>query len=103
MSEKEIQDQILEWLKLNGYFCWRNNIGRRGVVSYGHKGSTDILGMTKAGTFLGIEVKDAKGIVSEDQLKFIECVNQHGGMAFVARSLGEVIERLKMDTKIKLC
>ena len=99
LSEHKIQELILDWLKLNGYFVWRNNVGFKGHVHYGLKGSSDILGIATSdksfGRFLAIEVKDHNGVVSEEQQKFIDAVNDHGGIAFVARSLGEVVEYLK--------
>lgn len=99
LSEHKIQELVLEWLKDNGYFCWRNNVGVKGHIHYGLKGSSDILGIATSnnsfGRFLALEIKDAKGKVSEDQQKFIDAVNDAGGIAFVARSLGEVVEYLK--------
>ena len=103
LSEHDIQGLILDWLLLNKYYAWRNNSGavvseykgKKRFMRYGKVGSSDILGLTRDGKLLAIEVKSAKGKPTETQLEFIQQVNAHGGKAFVAHSLGEVIEQLK--------
>jgi hypothetical protein len=89
-------------LKQLGVVCWRNNVGRKHNLYFGLKGSGDILGITNRlfkkgrGKFLSIEVKDKKGIVSDEQKAFIEMVNQAGGVAIVARGLDNVSGLLKI-------
>lgn len=102
IPEKEIQRAILQYLELVGIVAWRNNTGaivshykgHTRLIKFGHKGSCDILGVLPGGRFLGIEVKDEKGKVSEDQQNFIDAINFKGGLAFVARTLEEVMEKL---------
>lgn len=93
-SEKTIQTEVLSYLKNKGIYHWRNNTGTARVhgfhVRYGKIGSSDIIGITKNGKFLAIEIKDEKGIVSDEQQKFINKINNNGGLAFVARSLEDV-------------
>jgi hypothetical protein len=101
--EKDIQKQILQWLSLKGMLAWRQNTGavqldKEGpsrYVRFGVKGCCDILGVLPGGKFLGIEVKRGTGRVSPDQQQFIAMVLAAGGMAFVARSVEDVIEALK--------
>jgi penicillin-binding protein-related factor A (putative recombinase) len=101
-SEKQIQATILKWLDWKGILSWRNNTGavvsfykgRRGFVRYGKVGSGDIFAVFN-GRFVSIECKDHKGIVSEDQEKFMKVVNESGGLAFVARNLEDVENKLK--------
>ncbi len=57
-------------------------------------GSSDLIGWTSTGRFLGIEVKTSKGRVSAEQQNFIDAVNQAGGLAFVARSVDEAVAKL---------
>ena len=68
-------------------------------VNYGlHKGSSDLIGWTivnGVAVFTAIEVKREKGgIASPEQLNFIEQVQMSGGIAFIARSGDEAIEKL---------
>lgn len=53
------------------------------------KGISDILGIYK-GRFLAIEVKKPGGKPSQHQKEFLDEVNRHGGIGFVARSAEEV-------------
>lgn len=102
-SESEIKRDIVHFLKLNGVLCWTNistgiydpkrKIFRK-MNGYGmRKGVADILGIYK-GKFLAIEVKSKRGVPTEEQLAFLEDVNRHNGIGFVARSLTDVSERL---------
>lgn len=54
------------------------------------RGMPDLIGILPDGRFLAIEVKTAKGKVSDEQFKVIDEINQAGGLAFVARSLDDV-------------
>ena len=64
------------------------------MISFGLKGSSDILGVLPGGRFLAIEVKDHKGVVYPEQAEFIDGIAAHGGLAFVARTLEEVTEKI---------
>lgn len=105
MNETAIVTRILDYLTLRGYFVYRNNTGatkykdERGrvrFVRYGYVGSSDILGMTRDGKYLAIEVKtpERANNVSPAQAKFINIVNNGGGVAFVATSIEEVADKL---------
>lgn len=96
MSEHEIQKQILKLLKDIGIFAWRSNCGRKGKIRFGLKGSADITGILRDGRRLEIEVKDAKGKLSPEQIEFLETINRLGGLAFVARSVDDVVKALKI-------
>lgn len=105
IPESLIKRQIVEYLRLQGIFCWVNisggiydpTIGKfRKLNGYGMmKGAPDIIGIYKGGKFLGIEVKNKKGIVSPEQKYFLDEINRNGGIGFVARSIDDVIENLK--------
>lgn len=103
LSEKEIQGQILEWLVYNNIWCWKNEsvgiyikerntyIQKRGKFNI--KGVSDILGIYKTKP-LAIEVKAENGKLTSEQRKFIDNFNQEGGIAFVAKSVDDVINKL---------
>lgn len=98
--ESKIQKQIIEYLQGCGYFVWQHKrigtfdarLGKfRKKAKFEINGVSDILGVLPGGKFLAIEVKAKKGSVSDSQKKFIKKVNDEGGMAFVARSVEDVI------------
>lgn len=98
--ESEIQRGILDYLKLRGYLCKRNNSGkiishRRGktwAVNLGAAGWPDIIGLTKGGKFFGIEVKRPGEEATEIQKEIGLQIEMSGGIWFVAHSIDEVIE-----------
>lgn len=64
------------------------------------KGCPDLIGMTKDGRFIAIEVKNPKWKKPKDnrednQAAFIELVNVSGGLACFANKLEDVMELLK--------
>jgi hypothetical protein len=102
--EKLIQNAILEWLKWQPEaFFWQHNNNavfdaKRGCFkSFGKwsmRGVSDIIGMWES-RFLAIEVKAGKNSLTQDQRLFLLEIERRGGIAFVAKSLDEVIKRLK--------
>lgn len=110
LLEKQIQNLILSWLSAQpNCMTWQNDsVGiwdaKKGIYRLPHgpfrkKGVADILGLYR-GYFLAIEVKTKTGKVSLEQNEFIAQVVKHGGIAFVARSLEDVIEKLKNHDQI---
>lgn len=105
VSEKDIQSAILKYLRMRGIFCWRqNNVGVydqnkkryiRPNSRFHLRGVSDILGVLPDGRLLAIEVKSRKGVVSIDQRTFLDSITQSKGVAFVARSLDDVIQELR--------
>ena len=59
----------------------------------GQPGVPDIIGIFR-GRFLGIEVKSKAGRLTTAQKIFIDEINMAGGIAFVARSIDDVAEKL---------
>ncbi len=104
-EENAIQAAILRYLELKGYVVWRQNNQpiydpkRRCYRKHnGIPGLPDIQGFMPKGKLTGaqslfIEVKTPKGKVSPEQKAFLETATAHGHLAFVARSLNDVIER----------
>lgn len=99
MTEKQIENSILSYLKARGVFCWKNEttgiwdpkrkVFRKKRSVHRMVGVADILGIYK-GRFLAIEVKSAKGRLTKDQKRFGEMVIEQGGIFLVARSIDDV-------------
>lgn len=102
MNESQIQSAIFELLHRHPKVGWasRMNVGKANLkgkmVTFAFKGCSDIIGQMIDGRFLAIEVKQPKGIVTDEQEKFINQVNELGGVAGVARSVDDaknIVER----------
>ena len=80
-----------------GHRVFRNNIGvakdvDNRYIRYGvcNPGGADLIGWTKMGKFLAIEVKSAKGKLTAHQNSFLMAVMKSGGVGIVARSVDDV-------------
>ncbi len=104
MSEKEIENQILHFLSLQkdvyafkiqktGIFDPTKKIFRRPNNKFHIKGISDIIGIAY-GKMIAIEVKSKKGRPSPEQTAFIERIQSYGGIAFIARSVEDVVSVL---------
>lgn len=103
LTEKQIQNQILDYLAyLPGCKAWpnqsmgvydpvRKTFRRQG--GHHNRGVADIIGIYR-GWMICIEVKSATGKLASHQAEFLEEMNQRGAIAFVARSLEDVIAKL---------
>jgi len=90
ITEADITRQIRNYLKIRGIFHWKQ---WQGPMSQ-PKGVSDIIGIYR-GKFLAIEVKRPAAKLTMAQAKFLTRVEDHGGIAFVAKSLDDVIYKLK--------
>ncbi len=98
--ERDVQSAVLTYLKLCQSVAWaqRMNTGQatfetthgRRHVRFAFVGCADIIGQLKNGRFLAIEVKRPGGKPTPDQQAFIDMVNRHGGVAFVADCVATV-------------
>lgn len=95
LTEKMIQNQILSYLRTIGIYCWKH---WQGPMS-SFKGVSDILGIMKDGKLLAIEVKTDRGKVTPEQQNFLDIINKNNGMAFLVKSLDEVMQKIKLQTK----
>lgn len=93
-TEKEITQSIRHLLRVYNIFHWK---AWQGLGS--HKGVSDIIGIYK-GKFFAIEVKTAKGKLSDHQKRFLAGVNENGGIGFVAKSFEDVFDNLKLGLEI---
>jgi hypothetical protein len=96
INESDITKAIRNLLDTLGIFHWKNFGG-----PMGQKGVPDILGSFN-GRLMGIEVKTVTGKLSDAQERFIQNINAAGGIAFVARSVDDVIENLGLSDRILL-
>lgn len=93
MNETNLTHLIRARLSTLGHRVFRNNTGKlKDVqgrwVSFGLcVGSSDLIGWTREGIFLAIEIKTPSGRPTPDQLNFISAVKQAGGRAGIARSI----------------
>ena len=100
--EKEIQNEICEYLKQGGYFFWRNNtipvfsrnnagkMAFRSMGKYAMKGLPDIV-LILQGHFIGIEVKrEGINMLRPDQETFKKLCKVHGASYIVVHSLEDV-------------
>lgn len=98
LSEKQIENQILSFLKFNNILAFKikstgtydEKIGRfRTPSPWYRKGVADILGIYK-GKPLALEVKSRKGNLSIHQKLFLQDFKNHGGIIGVVRSVEDV-------------
>jgi len=84
-----------------GFRLWKNATGRarsfdgNRIISYGLKGSPDIIGVGPGGQFIGIEVKTGNSKSTPEQATFAKVLNAMGAKVFVVSSLEDIVEVLK--------
>lgn len=98
-TEQVIQKEIVDYLRSNGFFVWRNQVqgvmvgkGRR--VKSQNTGSPDLMAL-KDGQFYGIEVKKPGGKVAAHQIEWLAKARTYGASVMIARSVDEVEAYLK--------
>lgn len=108
--EKEIQSLLLQYLKLHGVLCWRQNQGAMSGEYHGKRrflrfasmpGISDILAVLPGGTFLAVEVKREGNKPTPEQTAFLDRVRLSGGVAGVCRSLAD-LEQLLQEAGVTL-
>jgi len=95
ISEKEITHSIRSLLKQFGIFHYKNHGGLGSAP-----GLPDITGVLKDGRGFWIEVKASNGKPSPHQERFIQNIKDSGGIAFVAKSLEDVVENLGLQKRM---
>lgn len=63
-------------------------------MKFAFVGCPDLLGQLPDGRLLAIEVKRPSGRVTEAQAAFLEKAEHYGALAFVARSVDDVLEAI---------
>jgi hypothetical protein len=85
-------NRCLLWLSDRRIFAWQNNTGALftgmgRMLSFGLKGSSDILGcMAPSGRLLAVECKTGGAKLSDQQERFKAAVIRAGGLHILARS-----------------
>ena len=115
-SEQTIQQHIRLACSIGSCRLFRNNTGTlRDIngrpVTFGLcKGSADLIGWTvrtitpemvgqTVAIFTSIEVKAATGRIRPDQQQWLNAVEAAGGIAGIARSVGEAMDILQITTE----
>ena len=97
-SEARIQNEIRVALSQAGHVVFRANVGKVRLEDGRYfdtglpKGHADLYGFRRDGQIFYIEVKDHKGRVRPEQVKFLEAMKQRGALTGVARSTEEALE-----------
>jgi len=95
ITEKDLTKSIRQLLKTLGVFHWKAWQGMGSTP-----GVPDIVGICPGtGRFLGIEVKRPRSKLSPHQERFINAINNAGGLAFVAYSVDDVIRGLNLQDR----
>ncbi len=99
-SEKQIENQILNWLEWKRVYAWKTKTTGtydpatkrfRGASRLYRTGVADIIGiLPDNGRLFAIEVKTKTGRLQENQKTFLSEIKARGGLALVARSLEDV-------------
>jgi hypothetical protein len=98
--ESAVLKAVLDVLRLHRGVAWcaRMNSGRFQIegrwVQASFKGCADILGQLTDGRLLAIECKSDKGKTTDEQAAFLRHVRDNHGIAFVARSVDDVMVNL---------
>lgn len=96
--EKDIQMAVCQYLEFKHYFFWRQNttpvynkdLGRfKAMPKYSMNGIPDII-LIKDGQFIGLEIKQPKGIQSDNQKKFEELCIKNGGQYHLITSVDQL-------------
>jgi Holliday junction resolvase len=96
-KEKKIENEIIQYLRDNGWIAFKYDQGNRSNRRNQKNklpGISDIIAVGPKGKFLAVEVKKIDGVTSDDQFAFLNMVNSIGGIAFVARSVDDVVVNL---------
>lgn len=94
VSEHEIQNQILEYLRLKGYYCMRLNSGRYAVggryIAGQEAGTPDIMAFKKFYPILFAEVKKPGKKPTDLQKAKMEELRKFGAHCFVATCIEDL-------------
>lgn len=99
IKEKDLQRTILDYLKVNHIFHYRNNSGafkseKGGFYHFGSPGAPDIVAVI-AGRYVGIEVKGTKGVQNKNQKEFQKNLEKVEGTYLLVHSFEEFEDYLR--------
>jgi len=84
--EKDVTKSVRSYLKAIGMFHWKVWQGLGST-----KGVSDIIALHR-GTAIFIEIKTPIGKLSPDQRRFLQDVNNNGGLGVVVRSVSDIMD-----------
>lgn len=102
ISTNDLTKSVITMLGHLGFNVWRQNNGavydptRRAFRSNSSTpGISDIIGYRlNSGQFIAVEIKNGKDVMSEAQTKFLNALNENGGIGLIVRNMDDV-ENLK--------
>ena len=103
--ERDVQEAVLTLCKMHPKIAWlsRMNTGATKIgerfIRFGFPGLSDIIGQTRGGRFVAIEVKREGEHPTEEQQGFLDMVSQHYGIAGCAHSAQEAWDIIEEGTK----
>ena len=104
MSERDVVNAVLLALSAEpGVRVWRHNVGAMKsdtgrFVRFGLPGQSDISGiLSPEGWRLEVEAKTQTGRLSESQRRWLDMINNQGGIAFIARDPHEAVRVLRAE------
>lgn len=102
ITETEVTTECVEWLRSHGCRMKRQNNGAGHLnnspnyATYGIIGSADFTGMLPSGRRLEVEFKKgAGGVLSKDQIGYMEWTRAGGGVYVCIHGLAELKEKMK--------
>ena len=98
IEESEVVREVRKVIKLTGIKLQRINTGTFGSrhIKTANPGTCDFEGYDNHGRFCAIECKrPVGGRISPEQQERIDDINAKGGVAFIARSGEEALQKLK--------
>ena len=98
MTHGQLKRRVFDWLYEQGCFVWNNNTGSwkpegQPRIYYGKKGSADVLGLTRHGRHIEVEVKVKPDKQNEDQVKHQQEVESRNGIYVLVYSLDDLEAR----------
>ena len=102
--ESEILRSCLDYLRIRGIFCWRQNSGalistdkKRFIRMQDITGVSDIIGLLPSGRFLSVECKRPGGKQSLGQKAFQTAIERNNGIYVIAKRIEDLEEVTKYD------
>lgn len=104
LSERTIENLILNWLTWKGFYVWKTkttanySFKAKSYIKTSplyRKGVADIIGILPDGRLLAIEVKTKIGRLAPHQKEFLDQISKRGGVTILAKSLEDVELGLK--------
>lgn len=93
LTKATIRESALKELTWRGHSVWiNNNLSVRGRKFIGRLGVSDIIGISKSGLWIAVEVKTINDRLSPDQILFLNDIKKAGGEAYIAHQAGNRVE-----------